>query len=158
MRTSLPIAALLGIGLAAFATSALAQSYAYPAKGQSPEQQASDEAQCHAWAQQQTGGAPPPPPPGTKVRGTVRGGACGAAGGAAIGAIAGDAGKGAAVGAVVGGVRGRRQTKQAVAAQQAGAADATQRAFGACMQGRGYSVKGTTGHPLVPLRHSSSRA
>jgi hypothetical protein len=134
-------AVIIAAGLA-FATDALAQApraFVYPQKGQSPQQQAQDESQCRAWAQQQAGGAPPPPQ--NHVRGAGRGAARGAAGGAAIGAIAGDAGKGAAIGAVAGGVRGRRGSKQAAANQQAGAADALERAYGACMQGRGYSVK-----------------
>jgi hypothetical protein len=95
--------------------------------------------------------------------GAVKGSAKGAAGGAAIGAIAGDAGTGAAIGATAGAVRGRRQQKKAQkgaeqqAAQQTaqaqqqaqgnanaqyqGALDTFKRAFSACMDARGYSVK-----------------
>ena len=95
--------------------------------------------------------------------GRVKGAARGAAGGAAIGAIAGDAGKGAGAGAVAGTMRGGAQQRQAnaaaqkqasanVAAQQkkeeeqaklahAEGMDMFQRAFGACMDARNYSVK-----------------
>ncbi len=95
--------------------------------------------------------------------GRVKGAAGGAAGGAAIGAVAGDAGTGAAAGAVagtmVGGAKQRRANKQAkqqaaantAAAQQkedeqikqqyAAQIDTFKRAFGACMDARGYSVK-----------------
>jgi hypothetical protein len=95
--------------------------------------------------------------------GTVKGSARGAAGGAAIGAIAGDAGTGAAIGATAGAVRGRRQQKKAEKAAQQEAAqqtaqaqqqsqaqanaehqqqlDSFKRAFSACMDARGYSVK-----------------
>lgn len=95
--------------------------------------------------------------------GRVKGAARGAAGGAAIGAIAGDAGKGAAAGAVAGTMRGGMQQRQAnekskqqsaaqaAAAQKKAAADLQaqhqegidmfQRAFSACMDARGYSVK-----------------
>jgi len=95
--------------------------------------------------------------------GRLRGAARGAAGGAAIGAIAGDAGVGAGAGAVAGTMRGgmaqRRanaQSKQQAAAQTAAAQkkaeeqlllqheegmDTFQRAFAACMDARGYSVK-----------------
>ena len=91
--------------------------------------------------------------------GAVKGSARGAAGGAAIGAIAGDAGTGAAIGATAGAVRGRRQQKkaQAQASQQTAQAqqqaqaqtsaayqsklDTFKRAFSACMDARGYSVK-----------------
>jgi hypothetical protein len=40
-----------------------AQQFVYPAKGQTPQQQKSDEAACHAWAVQQTGFDPAKPPP-----------------------------------------------------------------------------------------------
>jgi hypothetical protein len=96
--------------------------------------------------------------------GRVKGAAKGAAGGAAIGAIADDeAGKGAAAGAtagtMVGGAKQRRANKaskqqaaQATAQQQQqqeGQAKATyqqgidtfKRAFSACMDARGYSIK-----------------
>lgn len=95
--------------------------------------------------------------------GRVAGAARGAAGGAAIGAIAGDAGKGAGAGAVAGTMRGGAQQRQANAAAQKQAAakvaaeqqkedervklahaeglDMFQRAFGACMDARNYSVK-----------------
>ena len=98
-----------------------------------------------------------------KKGGTVKGAAGGAAGGAAIGAIAGDAGKGAAIGATAGAVGGRRaqkkgekaaqqqtaqQTAQAqqqaqnqATAQQQQKLDTFKRAFSACMDARGYSVK-----------------
>jgi hypothetical protein len=61
--------------------------------------------------------------------------------GAAVGAIAGDAGKGAAAGAAVGGVRGRRS---GIAREQHAAAaerNAYDRAFAACMEARGYTVR-----------------
>jgi hypothetical protein len=122
------------------------QAYVYPQKGQSPAQQSQDEAECRTWAKQQSGVNPDvPPTPGRRVgghaRGAAGGAARGAAAGAAVGAIAGDAGKGAAAGAVVGGVGGRRRSKNASAAQEAGASDSFLRAFAACMEARGYSVK-----------------
>ena len=39
-----------------------AQQFVYPAKGQTPEQQKSDEAACYTWAVQQTGFDPAKPP------------------------------------------------------------------------------------------------
>jgi hypothetical protein len=128
----------------------------YPSKGQSPAQQNKDESACYGWAKQQTGIDPmavasaPPPPSGPATGGgeRVRGAARGAAGGVAVGAIAGDAGKGAAIGAVVGTMAGGRQARQNQAAQQQQAQaqkGATiqhfNKAFGACMEGRGYVVK-----------------
>ena len=128
----------------------------YPSKGQSPAQQNKDEGECYAWAKQQTGIDPvavssaPPPPSGLATGGgeRVRGAARGAAGGAVVGAIAGDTGQGAAIGAVVGTMSGGRQARQNQKAQQQQAQNAKaatlqqfNKAFGACMEGRGYVVK-----------------
>ena len=136
---------------------AIAQQMIYPAKGQSAKQQQKDEAECYVWAKGKTGHDPaatptvtaPPPQPvgGERGRGAVRG----ALGGAAIGAIAGDAGDGAAIGATVGVMAGGAKQRQKQAANQQAAAqqqqaDAQQkqqfqRAYGACFEGRGYTVK-----------------
>jgi len=135
----------------------------YPAKGQSPEQQNRDRYECHTWAVQQTGfdptkpqtAQPAPPPQQAPQGGVVRGAARGAAVGAVGGAIAGDAGKGAAVGAATGGMIGgmKKRDQQAQAAQAQSQAAAQQqaalsqqqagynRALGACLEGRGYTVK-----------------
>jgi hypothetical protein len=156
--------------------------YAYPAKGQSHDQQLIDESDCYNSAQQQTGvnpemGAPQAPSSGEVQAaqaqaaeaapeakgGRAKGAAKGAVGGAVIGGIAGDAGKGAAIGATAGTVRGGRQQRKAneatkqQASDQAGAQvqqqhqsekaaynqkmDTFKRAFSACMDARGYSVK-----------------
>lgn len=126
----------------------LAQSpkvYVYPQKGQSQDQQAKDDAACRQWAREQSGVNPNAPTPqpqvGQHARGAVGGAARGAAVGAAVGAIAGDAGKGAGAGAVVGGVGGRRGSKRAAQAAQAETQTSFLRAFAACMEGRGYTVK-----------------
>ncbi len=150
-RTGALCAAVLLLMSAAQAT-----PIAYPAKGQSAQQQHADESACYSWAKSNTGIDPkqvastPPPPSGPAVGGgeRVQGAARGAAGGAVIGAITGDAGRGAAVGAaagtMVGGSRARqnRRAQQANAQQQQqGAIDTFNRAFAACMQGRGYTVQ-----------------
>ncbi|MBW8836058.1 MAG: hypothetical protein JF605_13470 [Burkholderia sp.] len=139
-----------------FGSAVQAKPVAYPAKGQSQQQQQKDDGACYSWAKSNTGIDPatvntsPPPPSGPAVGGgeRVRGAARGAAGGAAIGAIAGDAGKGAAIGAaggtMAGGARARNNQRAAAASTQAqsqGAIDTYDRAWAACMQGRGYSVK-----------------
>ena len=128
----------------------------YPSKGQSMTKQHQDEGECYAWAKQQTGIDPiavasaPPPPSGPAVGGgeRVRGAARGAAGGAIIGSIAGDTSDGVSVGAVAGAMAGgrqARQNKQTKAQQTQDAKAATikhfNKAFGACMEGRGYTVK-----------------
>ena len=128
----------------------------FPGKGQSDQQMEQDKLSCYQWAKGQTGFDPmqaptaAAPPPSQKG-GVVRGGAGGALAGAAIGAIAGDAGKGAAIGAasggMIGGVRQHRgnQEQEAAAQQQAAGAEAQRatynRAWGACMEGKGYTVK-----------------
>jgi len=53
-----------------------AQQYVYPAKGQTPQQQKTDESACYTWAVEQTGfdpAKPPPPAPTAKARGVPRG-------------------------------------------------------------------------------------
>jgi len=126
-------------------TASAQQVFVYPQEGQSQQQQDIDTAECTRWAKGQSGVDPNAPQQqqqvGSNARGTVGGAAKGAALGAAVGAIAGDAGKGAAAGAVVGGVGGRRGSKREKQAAAAEATNSYQRAFAACMDGRGYSVK-----------------
>ncbi len=132
------------------------RSCGVPSKGQSAKQQSKDEGECFTWAKQQTGIDPaavasaPTQQPGPATGGgeRLRGAARGAAGGAAIGAIAGDAGKGAGIGAVVGTMAGGRQARKNKAAkeeqaaqQKAGTLQQFNKAFGVCMEGRGYAVK-----------------
>jgi hypothetical protein len=144
MRNVSIVALAVGFTLCG-ATVRAQQAFVYPQKGQSQEQQQKDQGECSAWAQQQSGvdpsAAPPPPDRRQRVGGAAGGAARGAAAGAAIGAIAGDASKGAAIGAAGGGMAGRRRAKGAEEAGQQQTADAYQRAFAACMEGRGYTVK-----------------
>jgi hypothetical protein len=145
--------------------------YAYPQQGQTPEQQDRDRYECYLWASQQTGfdpsapnvpphdrfvvrGGPPGPPPGAQT-------AVGAVTGGIIGALIAPpraAGFGAVAGALVGGTIGasaeasQNQQAQYVASQNAAAQQAQmgqveqkasdyRRALGACLEGRGYTVK-----------------
>ena len=83
--------------------------------------------------------------------GALRGAAGGAAVGAVAGAVVGDAGKGAAAGAAGGAVLGglRQRARNREAAKEVGQEEAAvsgkrseyDRALGACMEGRGYTVK-----------------
>ena len=143
----------------------------FPAKGQTPQQQGKDEGECFTWSKGQTGvdpTAPPPPPPaavaqepaqkagGERARGAARG----AAAGAVVGEIANDdASEGAAIGAAAGAMKGGSQKRKNKAEAQSQAEAATQqqaadqkaahqqqldlfnKGFGACMEGRGYTVK-----------------
>jgi hypothetical protein len=136
----------------------------YPNKGQSVEQQEKDKSECYMWAKQQTGFDPmkvpqasqPPPQQEAKKGGAVRGAARGAAVGTVVGGIAGgEWGKGAAAGAtggaLVGGMRRQDQRRQQQQAQkqweEQQVAEYTQkrnaydRAFAACLEGKGYTVK-----------------
>jgi hypothetical protein len=148
----------IGVAALCMAFSAMAQKpLVYPAKGQSAKQQSKDDGECYGWAKQNTGidpavvaQTPPPHSTGPAVGGGERakGALRGAAGGAVIGGITGDAGQGAAVGAAVGTMAGGHRARQNQQAQNQQAQNQQQqtidtfyRAYGACMEGRGYTVK-----------------
>ena len=151
--------ALVSFALLAEAQQSISSSLGvvpYPSKGQSVQQQSSDEGQCYTWAKQQTGIDPvatasaPTKQEGPSAGGgeRVKGAAGGALGGLAIGAIAGDAGKGAAIGAVAGTMVGGHRARQNKAAKEqqaeqnkAATLQQFNKAFGACMEGRGYTIK-----------------
>ena len=163
MNRILTLMGLLVI-VALVAGSASAQDpIVYPAKGQSQEQTEKDKFECYNWARQQTGfdpmktptaSSPPPSSSGTSA-GVGRGAAGGALAGLAIGSLSGNAGKGAAIGAVGGGLvggmrrRGHHQQQQQKEQQWANeqASQYSQkrshynRAYGACLEAKGYSVK-----------------
>ncbi|MCZ6855541.1 MAG: hypothetical protein O7G86_16650 [Gammaproteobacteria bacterium] len=140
-----------------FATAGFAaEPIVYPAEGQNQAQQSEDEGACFVWARDRTGFNPlgdqsaPGPVAEEKRGGAVRG----AARGAAVGAIVGDsddAAKGAAAGAAIGRMRQNRRNREArgaaesetAAVQAQNAADRGEfdRAYGACLEGRGYTVK-----------------
>lgn len=128
----------------------------YPAKGQAAEQQNKDEDECYAWAKQQTGIDPvataqaPTEEKESKTGGRERlkGAAAGAAAGAAIGSLSGDMGEGAAIGAIGGTMLGGRKARKNKAAQeqqvqeaQASSLQHFNKAFGVCLEARGYTVR-----------------
>lgn len=169
---------VLAPAMLVFGSIALAQPVIYPAGGQSAEQRQQDDAECRAWATENTGvdpaalasqsaqqqtalaqqAAQPAAQPQRQRGGALRG----AAAGAVIGEIVDDdAGKGAAYGAAAGALTQRRrnvkaeqsvaqqqaaeqqqmaQQQQQAAQQQQAGMDTFYRAFGACMEGRGYAV------------------
>ena len=148
-----------------FAGSALAQELMiFPAKGQSEDQMEKDKFECYSWGKKQTGFDPmvipkataPPPQQQAKSGGAVRGAAGGAIAGAAIGKITGNSGSdgakyGAAAGGLTGGMRQsgqKRSDQQAQAQWEKEQADNYMknrnnynRAYGACLEGKGYTVK-----------------
>ena len=155
MRTHITMGLALAMGLVVGSTAAQAQMFVFPEKGQSPQQQEQDEFACHKWATQQTGidpnrqmqaAASAPPPQGGAVSGAMKGAALGAIGGD----IGGDAGKGAAIGAGVGGAAGMmrrrrgemeyRESQQQASAQQQQSQQTFNRAYSACLGGKGYKV------------------
>lgn len=133
--------------------------YVFPAKEQTPDKQATEEQSCYTWAVSNSGVDPlnmTPTKPESVATGpdgsAVKGAAKGAVAGVAIGAIAGDAGTGAAIGAAAGGMKGakggkqKQAQKEQKAKQDAAAADKAKvdnfkKAYSACLEGKGYSVK-----------------
>lgn len=132
--------------------------YVYPKNKQTSAQQANDESVCYKSAKAKTGVDPANLPPATpapttqRQGGAVRGAAGGAAVGAAVGAIAGNAGTGAGIGATLGAVRGKRTQTAAnnaeqhyaqanAQAQQSQKMSNFRRAFSACLESKGYTVK-----------------
>lgn len=132
----------------------------YPSKGQPPELQEKDKLECYTWAKQQSGfdpmaqqaPAPAPKPSGPPPPAAVGAGAAGGAiAGATVGMVTGHHGAaivGATTGALLGGVRGKQKQaskaqaqQEQVQQQQAALRDGYDRAFAACMQGRGYSLQ-----------------
>lgn len=144
--------------------------FVYPAKGQDAAQQSKDETECYGWSKTQSGFDPAAPAPaapaaapaekqgpgGERVKGAVRG----AAAGAVIGEVAdNDASQGAEVGAAAGVLAGGRQARKNRKEQEVQAAesakasedaakaaqqqklDTFKRGLGACLEGRGYTVK-----------------
>ncbi len=144
----------LWLGAAGPVLAANDQLYVYPAHGQSPEQQQQDQFQCYEFGKHETGfdpmAAPPPAPTAPKKHGFFGGAFAGALVGVAVGAIAGNAGEGAAIGAasggLFGGMRSQQQRNQVQQQQQQQTAQLTaersnyNRAYSACLQGRGYTV------------------
>lgn len=158
-RKTYSVTLVFGIATLAVAIGAAAQQpVIYPAKGQSAAQQNRDQGECHVWAKNSTGvdpavvaRQPVPQETGPAAGGgeRVRGAARGAVGGAIIGEVAGNnGGEGAAAGAVLGTMRGGREARHNQAArnqqaqgQQQQTINVYHRAYSACMEGRGYTIR-----------------
>lgn len=166
MQKGISIVFLLFFSLALAGPVGAQDPIVYPAKGQSEDQLEKDKYQCYSWAKKQTGFDPmktptassAPPAQEEKVWGAGKSGVAGGATGAIVGGIA-KGGKGAVrggllgagAGALIGGVRSsnqrkreeqnRKQWEQKEVNNYARARTEYNRAFGACMEGRGYSVK-----------------
>lgn len=132
--------------------------YIYPNNGQSEEQQEADQYQCYGWARKETGFDPmatpqatePPPQQEAKKGGVGRGALRGAAVGAVIDGSDG-AKTGALAGGAVGGMRradqnrkqqhAQEQWEQEQAQQYQAARNNYNRAYAACLEARGYTVR-----------------
>lgn len=131
----------------------------YPAKDQSAEQQEKDKFECYTWAKKDSGFDPMAVPKATtaapttekKKGGVAKGAAVGAIGGKVLGSSSKTTKKSAAAGALVGGARQsssnkkaeqeRQQWEQKETANYANNRNNYNRAYAACLEGRGYSVK-----------------
>ena len=120
--------------------------YVFPSNDQNKDTQDADEVACYKWAKEQTG-IDPINPPQVEVKqadsgpdgSAVVGGAKGAAAGAAIGAVVG--GLGGRRARIAGDQAEQQQNVQAAQAQEKGMMDNFKKAFTACMEGKGYTVK-----------------
>lgn len=158
----------VSIALAATATPVLAQQPApsasmapvvYPARNQTAKEQDHDKYECYSWSKGQSGFDPAQPvqhaaaATGTKGSSATAGAmVIGAGSGAAVAGLTHhDAGRGAAVGALGGGLLARAKERQAMQASQQQVSQQQMarnqqkshydRAFGACMEARGYVIK-----------------
>ena len=165
IRKRYMMASIICMLLAAFSVQAFASELMiYPSQGQSNEQMEKDKFDCYQWAKQQSGFdpmAPPttstaPPPQQDPGGGAVRGAATGALVGVTVGAITNNSksrstAAGAAAGGLIGGMQRRNQVNQQEQAQQQWAQQEAQnyahrrtnynRAYAACLEGKGYTVK-----------------
>lgn len=134
-------------------------TFIYLEKVQGMEEQEMDKLDCYNWAKIQSGfdlmhapiATPPPPLQKPRQSGLIHGAGRGATVGAISGAIGGKAGKGATTGSFIGGIRRQDQTmrgeqqqdqdvdQQAVQVQQRHGT--TNRAYSACIEAHGYTVK-----------------
>ena len=136
----------------------------FPAKGQSEEQIEKDKFTCYSWAKKQSGFDPmeiplatePPPEQKAGKGGAVKGAAVGAGVGWAVGRASGQsvskgAKKGAAAGGLLGGLRQRsrrqadekaqKEWEQKQVEQYMQKRNTYNRAYAACLEAKGYTVK-----------------
>ena len=156
---SVLISSALMITLSAIVSVSVANDLiVFPAKGQSNEQMEKDKYACYGWSKKETGFDPmaapkastPPPSQTKKSGGVARGGVGGAALGGIVGGSSG-AKKGLAAGGLVGGAKqgsANKQTEQKTkeweqqeANKYAQGRSKYSRAYSACIEGKGYTVK-----------------
>jgi hypothetical protein len=156
MRRTLVLAWAACLALAA--RSMAAEPEVYPAKGRTAAQQERDQYACHEWATKETGvdpvtlaeeklATPAPAEDEGNAGGMARSAGLGAMGGAMEGDAGAGAMRGMGIGRMVSVIRAKRQLRehQSADAQEASALQAQlekyDRAYAACLTGRGYAVK-----------------
>ena len=146
-------------------SNAFAGMYVFPKQGQSQQQQFSDDGECRSWAIRETGVDPAylqgqmamlSNQPAQRDMPVARGALRGVAAGAAMGGIRNNmdegAGRGATMGVTYGAMKGMANRRDMVRQESANQAnqqmaglqasqDSYMRAFAACMDAKGYSVK-----------------
>ena len=133
--------------------------FIYPQKGQSAEQQDQDKYECYNLAKTNSGFDPmaapttssPPPRPEENIHGVLKGAPIGAVGGKILGDSKKTTRTAAAAGGLLGGVRqhqhnSREQQRvddweRREASSYANNRNNYNRAYAACLEGRGYTVK-----------------
>lgn len=154
-RLMLPVV----VGMLCASMSVQADLYVYPQKGQSAEQTDKDKHECYGWAKGKTGfdpmAAPKASTPAPKVEekkgGAVKGAAVAGVTAKVFGSSSKTTKKSAAAGAVVGGAKqgsdnkkqqqAKKDWEQKEASNYAANRNEYNRAYGVCLEGRGYSVK-----------------
>jgi hypothetical protein len=121
-----------------------AEMFAYPKNGQSHELQQADQQAGEAWADQQAGSSSPSAESSSSQEQRQGGPLRGEMRGRMIGEAAGNSSAGAMGGGMAGMIRRRMEQKrheeQSGSGYQ-GSTDAHDRAYKACMEGRGYTVE-----------------
>ncbi len=164
MRYAMMMSFLILIGSVQGLAAEVQRPIVYPKNGQTMEKQSLDAGACRSWAMQQTGmdpaylegqlsvaGSQTAPKEMPIARGAIRGVAAGAALGGINKSMDDGAGKGATMGVTAGAMRGlaqRRDNARAAQVQQSqqqvqqiqNQYSTYNRAFSACMTGKGYSV------------------
>lgn len=160
MKTTVTLILMMGF---LFSGIALAQDpIIFPAKGQSQDQMEKDKYACYQWAKNETGFDPMQTPTASAPPPQQQAGRGGAVKGAAVGAGVGalvkkddSRSKGAGTGALIGGALGaagqsrqnrqdqqaKQQWEQQQANEYAQKRNTYNRAFAACMEPKGYTIK-----------------
>ncbi len=162
MKRAFLIAFVICTSILIVGTALAQEPFVFPAKGQSQEQIERDKFSCYQWAKNESGFDPMQPPPAMGPPPQSRGGINDTFKGAALGAGAGalfkrkgSRSKGAMTGALIGGVlggimesdkrrrheRNREQYEQQRANAYAAKRNSYNRAYTACLEGKGYTVK-----------------